>query len=98
MNNLADAVLEYYWFLSFSSDEELDPDTAVKCMESLVHTIETRFSAEEQNALQEAAKRSLASWLREPDEHGHTPRSLLGPDRRAFLQAIAAGHFAGPEV
>jgi hypothetical protein len=98
MDNLADIVLEYYWFLNFSTDEELDPDTAVKSMENLAYTIETAFSADEQRALQEAAKRSLASWLREPDEHGYTPRSLLTPEKRAFLQDIAAGRFSGPEL
>jgi hypothetical protein len=98
MNYLADTVLEYYWFLNFSADKELDPDTAVKRMESLVYAIETAFSAEEQGALKDAAKRSLESWLHEPDEHGYKSRSPLTPDERAFLQAIAAGRFSGSEV
>lgn len=39
MNNLADVVLEYFWFLNFSSDDELHPDTLVKAMENLAYTI-----------------------------------------------------------
>ena len=95
MNNLADVVLEYYWFLNFCSDDELDPDTAVKAMEGLSHAIETSFTATEKAALQNAAQRSLALWLREPDEHGYTPRKLLTPDQREFLEAIGAGNFSG---
>ena len=98
MNNLADTVLEYYWFLNFSADKELDPDTAVKRMESLVYVIETAFSVEERGALKDAANRSLASWRHEPVEHGFMPRRPLTPDERAFLQAIAAGCFSGSEV
>jgi hypothetical protein len=66
-------------------------------MENLAYTITNDLSAEEKDALREAAKRSLASWLREPDEHGYTPRKLLTPNKRAFLESIAAGHFSGPE-
>ena len=72
MNNLADVVLEYFWFLNFGSDDELDPDTAVKAMENLAYTIDTTFTDSEKAALRDAAQRSLAEWLREPDEHGYT--------------------------
>ena len=98
MNNLADVVLEYYWFLNFCSDDELDPDTAVNSMEQLAYKIESEFSQSEKAALQDAATRSLASWLREPDEHGYTPRKLLTADGRAFLEAIIGGHFSGPPL
>ncbi|MFQ6308665.1 hypothetical protein [Lysobacter capsici] len=98
MNNLADVVLEHYWFLNFCSDEELDPDTAVKMMENLAHLIENDFSDAEKVALQEAAKRSLAFILREPDEHGYTPRDLVTPEQKEFLQAIIDGHFSGPPI
>ena len=95
MNNLADVVLEYFWFLNFSSDDELHPDTLVKAMENLAYTIGTAFTDAEKAALQEAAKRSLAEWLREPDEHGYTPRKLLTAEKREFLESIAAGHLSG---
>ncbi|MES2949284.1 MAG: hypothetical protein V4858_12165 [Pseudomonadota bacterium] len=96
MDNLADTVLGLYWFLNFCSDDELDPDVAVKEIENLSHSIANAFSDMERMALQEAAKRSLSNWLRGPDEHGYTPRRLLTSDQREFLEEIAAGHFAGP--
>ena len=98
MNNIADVVLEYYWFLNFCSDDELDPHAAVNAMEQLVYKIENEFSNSEKLALQDAAKRSLESRLREPDEHGYTPRTLLTPDGLAFLQAIIEGNFSGPPI
>ena len=98
MDNLANVVLDYYWFLNFCSDEEMEPETAVKKMEDLAHIITNDFSDFEKTALQGAAKRSLAFMLREPDEHGYTPRALVTPDQRAFLQAIVDGHFSGPPV
>lgn len=98
MNSLADVVLEYYWFLNFCSDDELEPETAVKMMENLAHQIENDFSDPEKLALQEAAKRSLAFILREPDEHGYTPRALVTPEQKDFLQAIIDGHFSGPPI
>lgn len=96
MKNLADIVLEYFWFLNFSTDEELDPDIAVKSMENLSYTIENEFTDEDRLALRDAASRSLKGWLSEPDEYGYTPRKLLTDDKRAFLESIAAGHFSGP--
>ena len=95
MKNLADIVLQYYWFLNFCSDDELDPDTAVREIEGLADTIMNSFTFEEREELQEAAKRSLATWLREPDEHGYTPRKLLTEDQRSFLESIAEGQFTG---
>jgi predicted HicB family RNase H-like nuclease len=95
MKNLADVVLHYYWFLNFCSDDELDPDTAVKEMESLADTIMNSFTVAEREELQAAAKRSLTTWLREPDEHGYTPRKLLTEDQRIFLESIAEGQFTG---
>jgi hypothetical protein len=67
----------------------------VKLMEELVDNIENRFTQVEKQALMEAARRRLTSWLREPDEYGYTPRSLLTGDQRRFLEGLAAGRFAG---
>jgi hypothetical protein len=93
MNNLADVVLEYYTFLNFCDDDDLDPDTAVQKIAELSHAITTTFTDTERAALQAAAQRALASWLREPDEHGYTPRTQLTPELQEFLEAIAAGNF-----
>ena len=95
MKNLADAVLKYYWFLNFCSDDVLEPDTAVREIENLADMIMNSFSPAESEALQAAAKRSLASWLREPDADGYTPRKLLTDAQRAFLESIAKGNFFG---
>lgn len=97
MNNLADAVLDYFWFLNFSSEDEADLDLTVQKLEELAYQIETSFSDIEKEALKEAAKRRLAWWLSEPDEHGYTPRKLLSEDQKSFLEDIAAGRFNGPE-
>ena len=98
MDNLADVVLDYYWLLNFCSEEEMEPDLAVKKMEHLAYAITNDFSDQEKTALQDAARRSLAFMTRDPDEHGYTPRALVTPDQIAFLQAIADGHFSGPPI
>jgi hypothetical protein len=45
----------------------------------------------ERQALAKAAAARLAEWLREPDEYGYTPRALVTPARREFLQSLADG-------
>ena len=99
MQKLADWVLHYFWTLNFSGDDiGFDEDWAVKEIESLVYGIENTFTDVEREALKDAAKRSLARWLAEPDEHGYTPRGLLKPQQRDFLETIAAGKFSGPDL
>jgi hypothetical protein len=97
MKNLANAVLDYYWFLNFSDEEELDPDRAIKLAESLVYEIENEWTAEEKQTLSEAAQRRLNWWLGEPDEHGYTPRKGLIAEQKTFLEALIAGHFDGDD-
>jgi len=98
MNNLADAVLDFFWFLNFSTEEEADLQLTAEMSAGLANQIETTFSQAEKDALKDAASRRLTSWLREPDQHGYTPRKLLTPDQRSFLEEIAAGHFSGPDL
>jgi len=50
-----------------------------------------KASPDERQALAEAASARLASLLREPDEYGYTPRALVTPDQRAFLESLADG-------
>jgi hypothetical protein len=45
----------------------------------------------ERQALAEAATARLRELLREPDEHGYTPRALVTPLQREFLQSLADG-------
>jgi hypothetical protein len=97
MNNLAHSVLDYFWYLNFSEEDDADPDVTGRFIEELVHSIETAYSDTERNALMVAASERLATWLRPPDEHGYSPRALLTQEQRAFLEAIARGHFSGDD-
>lgn len=96
MRTLAEIVLDYLWFLNFCDDEQLDPDTAVRLCEEISYLLENKLSESERDALKTAAAERIKSWLREPDEHGYTPRKLLTAEKKKFLESIAAGHFSGP--
>lgn len=48
-------------------------------------------SPAERQALAEAAAARLGALLREPDEYGYTPRALVTPAQREFLQSLADG-------
>jgi hypothetical protein len=50
-----------------------------------------KASPAERQALAEAAASRLRELLREPDEYGHTPRALVTPMQREFLQSLADG-------
>jgi hypothetical protein len=50
-----------------------------------------KASPAEREAMAEAAKARLRDLLREPDEHGYTPRALVTPLQRDFLQSLADG-------
>ena len=65
----------------------------MKEFEGLKDQIENEFGEDEKFALKAAATRRLAQWLSEPDEYGYTPRALLTPGQRKFLEDIAAGEW-----
>jgi hypothetical protein len=96
MKTLADIVLDYYWFLNFCDDEQLDPDTAANLIENVSYQLENELSESEKDGLKKAAAERLKWWFREPDEHGYTPRKLLTTEQKSFLESIATGHFSGP--
>jgi hypothetical protein len=50
-----------------------------------------KASPAERQALAEAAAARLRELLREPDEYGYTPRALVTPMQREFLQSLADG-------
>jgi hypothetical protein len=50
-----------------------------------------KSSPAERQALAEAAVARLKELLREPDEYGYTPRSLVTPEQREFLESLADG-------
>ena len=61
-----------------------------------------KSSPAERQAMAEAAATRLRDLLREPDEYGYTPRALVTPLQREFLQSLADGsawhEFDGPEA
>ena len=59
MKNLAKAVLDSWYFLLFTDEEDLHPDTAAKEEEGLIYAIENKWTDEERNALQEAAQERI---------------------------------------
>ena len=50
-----------------------------------------KASAAERQALADAAAERLNELLREPDEYGYTPRALVTPAQREFLEGLADG-------
>jgi hypothetical protein len=50
-----------------------------------------KASPAERQALAEAAATRLRELLREPNEYGYTPRPLVTPLQREFLQSLADG-------
>jgi hypothetical protein len=50
-----------------------------------------KASEAERQALTEAAAARLRDLTREPDQYGYTPRSLVTPVQREFLQGLADG-------
>lgn len=48
-----------------------------------------RTSPAERQALADAAGARLAELLRETDEYGYTPRALISPSQREFLETMA---------
>jgi hypothetical protein len=50
-----------------------------------------KTSPAERQALAEAATERLKELLREPDEYGYTPRALVTPIHREFLESLANG-------
>lgn len=61
-----------------------------------------KASPAERQALAEVTTARLAELLREPDEYGYTPRALVTPAHREFLEGLADGsawhEFDNPEA
>lgn len=95
MKNLARSVLELYYELSFVEEDYVDFEWSTRQSANIRMAIENDFTDEEQAALKIAASDLLAELLRDPDEHGYTPRSLVSPEQKSFLKAISEGRFDG---
>lgn len=85
MDNLADWVLDFWDFLLFTEEGELNADTAAKMEDALVSDIEDKWTREERQALEEAARRRLEG--REPID----PEDESQDRRQRFLSFIASG-------
>ena len=95
-STLATLVVEYIEFLELSNDDVLDLDLAVSQMEGIAASL-AEASEDERKAVREAARARLAWLLRDPDEHGYSPRKLVTPAHRALLEGIASWEaFDGP--
>ena len=91
MKNLANEVLRYYWALLFTSeDRRWDENFVSNEVERLSIEIHEAYTKQEKDALADAARDWLATFMAEPDEYGYTPRKLLTTKQRAFLEEIAA--------
>lgn len=96
MQNLANAVLDYYLFLFRVEENELDSERAMKMLE-LFDQIENKFSDVEKQELQEAAKRRLQRQ-EQMDENGYIPHYPVEFDQDRVLENIASGWFDIPGI
>ena len=96
MQNLADAVLDYYFFLYFAEEGKLDAERSVRLVE-LFDQIENRFLAEEKQALKEAAARRFQKQ-EEMIENGSIPQYPIASAESLFLSNIAGGYFDIPAL
>ena len=95
MSGPARSLVDVYFALSFVEEETAEPEWSLRLSAEIRMAIENDFTPEEQETIRTAASEKLRELLREPDEHGYTPRSLVTPEQEAFLRAISEGRFDG---
>jgi hypothetical protein len=93
-SKLAEIVVRYIEFLELADDAQIDPRTAIKHLESIAADL-VEATPDDQAAVKDAARNRLAWFLREPDEHGYSPRKTLTPEHRRLLKSIASGEIFG---
>jgi hypothetical protein len=96
MQNLADAVLDYYFFLYFADEGKVDAERSVRLVE-LFNQIENNFSEEEKQQLKEAAVRRFQKQ-EEIIENGGIPQFPTASAESLFLGNIAEGYFDIPAL
>jgi hypothetical protein len=72
------------------ADSVVDSRYCEKTLAPLLADLQNASDLEKQ-ALAVAARERLVWLLREPDEHGYTPRVLVSPETRDFLAALEDG-------
>ena len=95
MKNLARSLVDLYYELNFVEEDYVDFEWSLRSCANILDSIQNDFSDQEKSAIQSAAANKLKDILREPDEHGYTPRSLVSEDQRSFLIAVSEGRFDG---
>ena len=87
---LAQVCLDYLLLLVDGDDSVIDSRYCEKTLGPLLDDMQEATESEKQ-ALAAAARERLAWLLREPDEHGYTPRKLVSQETRDFLTALGEG-------
>jgi hypothetical protein len=94
MKSLAAEVVRYLWALVFLADDTFrDENFVADEIERISFEMSDQYSPEEQKAVMAEARAWLAAATAEPDADGYTPRRLLTPEQREFLESLATGAF-----
>lgn len=92
MKTLADIALDHFCLLMFEGP--IHPDDASALSESIPMYLQ-EMTTEERRAFCAAAQRALDQLAAGPDEHGYSPRKLVGSDQLEFLKSAANGDIFG---
>lgn len=90
MKTLADVVVLLMEQLTTAPEPGIDWRACGDTAEAMWFELAQSSTAERQ-ALAHAAAARLGQLLREPDEYGYTPRALVTPEQREFLQSLVDG-------
>ncbi len=87
MDRMAQLAFDHIWLMLFGSDDQIDPDYAVKLQEELA-LILPELTSDEQDALAKVARDVKAQLLAQPDDRGYSQRRLVTEPQRQFLDAV----------
>ena len=90
METLAKAVVWLMELLTTADEPGIDYQACGDITNELWFEL-AKASPAERQAMAEAASARLRELLREPDEYGYTPRALVTPLQREFLETLADG-------
>ena len=90
MKTLAEAVVFLMELLTTADEPGIDYQACGDITNDMWFEL-AKASPAERQAMAEAAAARLRELLREPDEYGYTPRALVTPMQREFLQSLADG-------
>lgn len=90
MKTLAEAVVFLMELLTTADEPGIDYQACGDITNDMWFQL-AKASPGERQAMAEAAAARLRELLREPDEYGYTPRGLVTPLQREFLQSLADG-------